>query len=67
VVTTLDGGVRYIARDGVNCLSAPVGDAAGLTAAIGELLMRPELAARWRSLLGSAAKISSYPKKGIHI
>jgi glycosyltransferase involved in cell wall biosynthesis len=84
VVTTLAGGVPYIAQDGFNCLSAPVGDAARLAAAIGELLTRPELAARvsrqaragveacdwpavaarWRSLLRSAAKRSSYPKKG---
>ncbi len=86
VVTTLAGGVPYIAQDRVNCLSAPVGDAAGLAAAIGQLMTQPELAARvsrqaragveacdwpavsarWRSLLSSAAKRSSYPKKGIH-
>jgi L-malate glycosyltransferase len=86
VVTTLAGGVRYFAQDGVNCLSAPVGDAVGLAAAIGELMTQRELAARvsrqaragveacdwpavsarWRSSLRSAAKGSSYPKKGIH-
>jgi glycosyltransferase involved in cell wall biosynthesis len=46
VVTTRAGGVPYIAQDGVNCLSAAAGDARGLAAAIGELLTRPELAAR---------------------
>jgi len=46
VVTTLPGGVPYVADDGVNCLSAPVGDARGLARAIGELLTRPDLAAR---------------------
>lgn len=86
LVTTLAGGVPYIAQDGLNCLSAPVGDAARLAASISELLTRPELAARvsrqaragveacdwpavaarWRSLLSSAAKRSSYPKKGIY-
>jgi glycosyltransferase involved in cell wall biosynthesis len=87
VVTTSPGGVPYMAQDGVNCLSAPVGDATRLAAAIRELLTRPELAvrvsrqaragveacdwpavlARWRSLLSSAAKKSSYTEKGIHI
>jgi len=87
VVTTLAGGVPYVAQDGVNCLSTPVGDARGLARAIGELLTRPDLAARvsrqgragveacdwpavaarWRSLLTSAVRTSSYPKKGIHI
>jgi len=46
VVTTAPGGVPYMAQDGINCLSAPMGDAAALARAIGELLTRPELAGR---------------------
>ncbi len=46
VVTTSPGGVPYMAQDGINCLSARTGDARALARAIGELLTRPELAAR---------------------
>jgi glycosyltransferase involved in cell wall biosynthesis len=45
VVSTRPGGVPYMAQDGVNCLLAEVGEAAGLAEAIRELSTRPELAA----------------------
>jgi glycosyltransferase involved in cell wall biosynthesis len=56
VVTTLAGGVPYIAQDGVNYLPAAVGDAARLAVAAG-----------WGLLARRRGQKISYPEKGIQI
>ena len=45
-VSTAQGGVKDIVRDGVNSLVFPVGDEAALEAALRRVMREPELAAR---------------------
>ena len=61
VVSTRPGGVPYMAQDGVNCLLAAVGDAAGLAAAIRELLTRPEVAASISRQARAGVEVCDWP------
>ena len=45
VVSTAPGGIPYLAKDRVNCLLVPTGDAQALAEGVSEILRKPKLAA----------------------